>query len=296
MKVKTLLLLPLVMLVACTSTNEPSNSTKGKYNILFKAQSPYLDWYSSNLESFLSYHSKLNGDTVGNSSERVSRAEDNTITLKNDMRIRVHDAYTMQRDEKETTLQLTRTTKVLSDKSNAPHRAKMDNPIDSITHTYSYTLQTALPFTLIRPAADPCNPIPLCYYDNFIVEWNEDIANENGVILIAEWNGVTAHGPTQNTSIANVDLVEDTGLATLNTDLFEGMPDEALVDLWFIRGNLITINGNDGEVLLNDVLNDSPDVMMDLLTAHPELGLQLQPFMFGTGAVYQFSFFLVREL
>ena len=70
----------------------------------------------------------------------------------------------------------------------------------------------------------------------------------------------------------------------------------ALVDLWLIRANIITVNGIDGEILLSDIVENSPDVIVDLLTEHPELGLQLQPFMFASGAVKQFPFFLIREL
>lgn len=297
MKAKTLLLLPIVLLMACTkSTDEPINNAKAKYNILFKGESPYLEWYSNAGESFLSCDMKLNGEQDGEITERANRTEDNTFTLKNGVKIRVHDEYKIQRNDQETSLELTRSTKVLSDNPKATRRITLDGNQDSVVNTYNYTLQTALPITLIRPENDPCNSIPMCYYDNFIIEWNADVQNENGVIVIAEWNGVTMHGPSQGVSLANVDLIDDSGLATLSTDLFENMPDGALVDLWLIRANIITVNGIDGEILLSDIVENSPDVIVDLLTEHPELGLQLQPFMFASGAVKQFPFFLIREL
>ena len=100
MKAKTLLLLPIVLLMACTkSTDEPTNNAKAKYNILFKGQSPYLKWYSNAGESFLSCNMKLNGDEDGEITERANRTEDNTFTLKNGVKIRVHDAYKIQRNE-----------------------------------------------------------------------------------------------------------------------------------------------------------------------------------------------------
>lgn len=296
MKAKTLLLLPIILLAACTkSTNEPANPVKSKFNILFKGQSPYLDWYSNSGESFLSCHLLLNGEKDGEIIERANNTEDNTYTLKDDLKIRVHDTYVMQRGEKETSLQLTRSTKVLSPNTNASRRI-VQNHQDSITHTYTYTLQTATPIILINPEEDPCNPIPMCYYDDFFVEWNEDPLNTNGMIILAEWNGVTMNGPSQGISIANVELVDDIGYAYLNTNLFQDMPDGALVDLWFIRGNIITINGGDGEIELNGALANYTPEIPGLLSEYPELGLQLQPFMFASGAVKQFSFFLIREL
>ena len=141
----------------------------------------------------------------------------------------------------------------------------------------------------------------MCYYDGFKVNWTGDFTNDNGVIVIAEWNGVTMYDPAQDVSIINVDIVEDTGEAILNTHLFDEMPDEALVNLWLIKGNLLTITGvdiNSGEhnITLEDAAQLPPEVLDELLSSSSEALLQLQPFMFGTGAVTGFSFFLIREL
>ena len=118
----------------------------------------------------------------------------------------------------------------------------------------------------------------------------------NGVVIIAEWNGVTLNSPSEDISIVCADLVDDTGIVTLNTGMFEGMPDLALVNLWFIRANLLTITENGSEVSLQDAMEYSPEEFAALLENHPELYIQLQPFMFGSGAVSVFSFYLVREL
>ena len=171
-----------------------------------------------------------------------------------------------------------------------------DEATGSSTNTYTYTLQTAQPIGLIRPYIHECNAIPLCYYDNFEIEWTPDYDNENGVVIVVEWKGVTISESMQDVSVVGVDVVDDTGLATINTDIFADMPDGALVNMWLIRGNLITITGGDGEVYLQDIPECSPQVLDSLISQHPELPLQMQPYVFGSAAVTTFSFFLIREL
>jgi len=301
MKTNLLFLLPFVILVACTQ-NAPEDKvvdqqSESKVSIIYKGESPYLDWYLSGKESFASCILKMfPEDTIGKQYDRVLRAEDNTITLKNDARLKIHDDYTLENDGQLTELQLTRSCCILRDGQNAPRKMKSVLP-DTITYysnSYTYTIQSATPINIIRPAIDNCNPIPLCYYDNFIVEWNSDTQNQNGVVVVAEWNGATISQSPQNISIASVDIVDDTGIAALDTAIFRNMPDEALVNLWLIRGNLITIDG--GEVTLEKVLESYPEDIEKLLMYNPEFFLQLQPFMFGSGAIATFSFFLIRNL
>lgn len=299
MKKKVLFFAAIIMLVACNS-NEPSDNSskenKSWYNILYKGKSPYLDLYFSNMEYFVSYASDINPNNEEmHYSEKVNGTEDNTITLKNGMKIRLQDDYKLNNEGNLTTLQLTRTaTRVMDDVNNAPRRSKADGGA-AITHSYSYSIQSAQPIQIIRPAVDECNPMPLCYYEDLEIEWNEDSQNANGVVVIADWTGSILNGPSQDTRVANVDIVEDTGVAVLSSSLFDNMPDEALVDLWLIRGNMITISG-DGEISLSDALENSPEEIEDLLAAHPELCTQLQPYMFGTGAVVRLPFVLIREL
>lgn len=305
MKAKNLFLLSFIILTACSSNEPKSNSSHSndlKYNLLFKGSSPYIDWYSSDTESFVSFSFRdYPNDKTERYYEQVRGVEDNTITLKNDIKICLHDDYQLKEDKQTTTLQLTRNIKILQDKTeqNSPYKLpamQKDDPFD-MSQTYSFTIQSATPINFIRPLIDDCNPIPMCFYDNFEIEWNGDLTNENGVVIIAEWNGCSMYDAPVSTSLANVDLVEDTGSTILNTDLFEGIPDEALVNIWFIRGNLITINGEGNDVLsLNEVLENSPENFEASLAENPGLLLQLQPFMFGSGAVAGFSFYLIREL
>ena len=285
----------LFLMAACNQT-EPTDKKTSPMNILFKGQSPYLDWYLSDTEAFISYSARMYPtDTIGQSYERVRGAGDNTITLQNGTKVSLHDEYTLKNNGAETTLLLTRKASFLRNTSNMPPRKQIREDDFDFSQDYSYTIQTATPINLIRPQVDNCNPIPLCYYDNFIIEWNGDAANNNGVVVIAEWTGCTMHGHPQSIYLANATLVDDTGLATLDTDLFEGIPDEASVDLWLIRGNINTMT-EEGVVSLGEILESSPDRLEDIIAENPELLVQLQPFMLGSGAVTHFSFFLIREL
>lgn len=83
---------------------------------------------------------------------------------------------------------------------------------------------------------------PRCDVNNFIVRWNEDPLNENGVIVKIEWSGSVLFGHHRDDShIILADLFPDTGEATLPLQLFEGIPDTALCELTLIRGNVDAI-------------------------------------------------------
>jgi len=67
---------------------------------------------------------------------------------------------------------------------------------------------------------------PLCDSKNFVLEWNADPLNKEGLVVIAEYFGFNAiPSDAQQTHILNTDYIAlDNGKATLNPDLFNGMP------------------------------------------------------------------------
>lgn len=139
----------------------------------------------------------------------------------------------------------------------------------------------------------------MCYYDEMEIAWNPDINNSNGVMIIAEWNGVTMNGTSSETeTIIGIDFVEDNGVTTLDNAIFEGMPDEALVNLWLIRANVVTVE-EIGAGYINDIIQwgmEDPDLVAELLEDEPELLTDLQTMTVATGAVALLSFYLIREL
>ncbi len=82
---------------------------------------------------------------------------------------------------------------------------------------------------------------PFCYYDNFILGWNSDPMNENGLIVIVEWNGtLISEEDDCNEYVRNVDYIsDDSGKASLNPKIFDGIPDRALVYITLLRGNIV---------------------------------------------------------
>lgn len=301
MKKILIFLLPILTLLACESkdSSEDANIQKSAIsNILSKYNSPYIDWYLSDKESFISYSCKNYPQDIKDE-ERHSftrGTEDNTITLKNGIKIRLHDEYSLKDDGGKTTLQLTRSGKIQHEASNGPRRIKADN--DNIgPFTYYYSLNSIMPINITSPLADNYDPIPMCYYDNFILRWNGDPLNENGVVIITEWNGCTIYDSPEDNYVVHADIVPDVGQAVLSHSFFEDMPDEALVNLWIIRGNMLTLGEeNEGEISLEEALQEPPEFFEELLSTNPNLLVQLQPFALGSGAVAGFSFFLIREL
>ncbi|MDR1983664.1 MAG: hypothetical protein LBQ28_02425 [Prevotellaceae bacterium] len=80
---------------------------------------------------------------------------------------------------------------------------------------------------------------PLCYYENFILRWNADDKNENGVVIVVTWTGTMAFGQDHpDISIRRTDVIPDNGSAVLNSHLFDDIPDTGIVLLTIARGNV----------------------------------------------------------
>lgn len=93
---------------------------------------------------------------------------------------------------------------------------------------------------------------PLCYYRNFVVRWNADSFNSNGVIAMVEWNGNMVFGKSyDNVYIRTSDLFPDNGTATLSSGFFEGIPDGAVCTLTLLRAGFdnIRINESDHRII-----------------------------------------------
>ena len=87
---------------------------------------------------------------------------------------------------------------------------------------------------------------PLCYYGDFVIRWNADEQNTNGVIVVVEWSGGMVLGnDIDNTSVIRVAAVPDTGEARLNPSLFEGIPDTAICHLAVVRGAVEDVQGEE---------------------------------------------------
>lgn len=81
--------------------------------------------------------------------------------------------------------------------------------------------------------------LPLCYYDGFVLGWNADQNNRNGVVIIVEWMGNMVIGSDiPDTHIRRTCIVEDNGECVLSNSMFDGIPDTAVCHLTILRGNI----------------------------------------------------------
>lgn len=90
---------------------------------------------------------------------------------------------------------------------------------------------------------------PLCDSDNFVLEWNADTNNEEGLVVVAEYFGSNAiPEDSQNVHIMNTDNIEiDDGYAVLNPELFKNIPNLSIVHIVLLRGN-VAIEEIEGEL------------------------------------------------
>jgi hypothetical protein len=89
--------------------------------------------------------------------------------------------------------------------------------------------------------ATPEDLLPYCYYKNFVLGWNADPNNENGLVVLVEWTGTDMFGENYNVSVRNVDIVSDNGECILNEKLFDHIPQGALAKIFLLRGNIETL-------------------------------------------------------
>ncbi|MDR0511155.1 MAG: hypothetical protein LBH06_08705 [Rikenellaceae bacterium] len=79
---------------------------------------------------------------------------------------------------------------------------------------------------------------PLCYYDGFVMQWNADPHNLNGIIVVVEWMGTMMFGYDHPEMYMRktVHIADDNGTATLEASVFDDIPDTALCHLTIARG------------------------------------------------------------
>ncbi len=82
--------------------------------------------------------------------------------------------------------------------------------------------------------------MPFCFSEDFVLEWNADPKNKEGLVVIAEYIGISAV-PSKDKSIhiMNTDVIEeDNGRAVLDNEIWKGIPNSGVVHLTLLRGNV----------------------------------------------------------
>jgi len=87
---------------------------------------------------------------------------------------------------------------------------------------------------------------PFCYYDNFVLKWNADSLNDNGIVVIVEWHGEMYGEPfRENEHFRNVDILsEDDGIETLRNSIFDNIPEDAIATMTITRGEVEKLTYN----------------------------------------------------
>lgn len=97
--------------------------------------------------------------------------------------------------------------------------------------------------------SDPEDLLPFCFFEDFELSWNEDVANTNGILVVVEWSG-TMYGEDDipGAHIQNIGYIpHDNGVEVLNNALFDMIPEDAICDLTIIRGNSDVVEYNGSE-------------------------------------------------
>ena len=86
--------------------------------------------------------------------------------------------------------------------------------------------------------------------NNCEISWNNDNNNENGIVAYLWWNGnrtdASAFEQTQGEIVNKAVKLNDEGQAVLSKELFNDIPKNAIITLFFIRGN-VNIKEVDGK-------------------------------------------------
>lgn len=81
---------------------------------------------------------------------------------------------------------------------------------------------------------------PVCHVHNFILKWNADPQNNNGLIVCVEWIGKKLYGEDIEGSYVRrtAFIPEDDGETTLDPKIFNHIPNTALVYITLLRGGI----------------------------------------------------------
>ena len=156
-----------------------------------------------------------------------------------------------------------------------------------------FEIRQPIPIQLISPYIEQCSTIPYCYYSQMQIEWNPDFENENGIIIIAAWQGTMLEGNSYQQQKYHFKWVEDNGITTLEDDIFDGIPEGALTTLILIRASILHVIIDNSEYEWWNVENANDFILFDDMsyweTWHNVYNIALS-------SMTMFRFILIRQL
>lgn len=306
MKARSLLIaLPVILLSACHLNNDPNKvavqgDSKSVSGLKVKKISlSELERKEGEIFAQFSFVDYPSGECRHIRYEHNTDA--NTIMLSKNMGIRLQDSCYIETKSGENVFHMTRryrfVNKNLEENLNGTI-SEEPQLLSEDTFSYTITSRNVDSIYILQPAPTACNPIPLCYYHLMDIMWNPDLNNHLKVMIVTEWNGLRMDGSSVDTTIIHHMEVDDTGIATLNDNMFAGMPDEAFVNIWLTRESIETIYYDENPVTWQqaiEIVESNPQELYVLIHDNPEYLHILHSTYVVYGAIAHLPIYLIRN-
>lgn len=306
MKTKNIFAILLIVLLVSCQTNYPEDKQlqESKTNfpgLKIKEHVPIMEWLESKEETVIHYSFVDYPSGICSKGVYYPTRDANTIMLNDRLGIRIQDTCVIDDSQGKNICHVTRKYEVIDKEEDTSLNQKSMMPARiqrSDDFSFDFTTTAVDPITILSPQPTDCNPIPMCYYHLMDIKWTPDSHHPTQMMIITEWNGLNMDGTSVNTTVVHHMETDDDGVVTLNDNIFNGMPDGALVNIWLVRENIVTIYSSGNQITpgnLMDHIEHHPEELTVLIHDHPELLYQLYSTEYVFGAIAHLPIFLIRE-
>lgn len=134
---------------------------------------------------------------------------------------------------------------IIKEKFGSRIQVSLGGPATKTTDLPSVELYVPEIVQIAFPSIHEDEDFPLCYYQDYVVRWNPDSDNSNGIIICVKWIGLMVYGDDYpSTYVQHYICVPDNGFVSLDEDMFEGIPDSAFCSLYVLRGDVEMLNSD----------------------------------------------------
>lgn len=305
MKTKNIFAILLIFLLVSCQTNYPEDKQlqESKTNfpgLKIKEHVPIKEWLESKDETVIHYSFVDYPSGICTKGVYYPTQGANTIMLNDRLGIRIQDTCVIDNSVGTYNCHVTRKYEVidkedtlLNQKSKMPARIQRSG-----VFSFDFTTVGVDSITILSPLPTDCNPIPMCYYHLMDLMWTPDSHNPTQMMIIAEWNGLNMDGTSVNTTVIHHMETDDDGIVTLDDNLFNGMPDGALVNIWLVRENIVTVYHDWTPITPGTILEEienNPETLTQLIHDDPTLLHQFYTTEYMFGAIAHLPIFLIRN-
>ena len=309
MKTKiAIMMLATAFITACQTNNEPNNISRNKAiekssSLNIRESGSVIDLLKVKDDAFAHYSFVDYPSGVCMRTHQTQVGESNTIMLSDKMGIRIQDSCCFEDKQGESVCHIARNYRLIGfdpeESSENQNQERSQLPLEG-SYTYSFSSSDVDPIYILSPAPTACNPIPMCYYHLMDIMWNTSSPSRavDKIMILTEWNGLHMDGTSIDTTIIHHVEVDNTGITTLYDDMFDGMPDEGLVNIWLIREKIKTIYYSHNPLTWHEaltLLEHDPYKFAHLLQDNPEILHYAQSTDIIYGASTHLPIYLIRN-